>query len=161
MRIPLYVLAIKTLHMTPRKAVLIAKSYSKLHYNKFKINSGCLIQIEENAELFLDIGFINSDSKIQCYSKIEIGDRCFNAQNVFIRDNDGHELRYEGKRKKRNEIIIGNNVWLGTGCIILNGTIIGDNTIIDAGSVVNKEFPPNVLTDGNPTRVIKTDITWE
>ena len=49
------------------------------------------------------------------------------------------------KDKKREEntntffskpIIIGNNVWITTNCIILPGTEIGDNAIIGAGSVV-------------------------
>lgn len=144
----------------PRRTVLLTKKNSKVLYNKFKINSGCIIQVEENAELILGSGFINSDSKVQCYNYIEIGEKCFIAENVFIRDNDGHEINYEGKRVKKNEIIIGNNVWIGTGCVILSGATIVDNTVIAAGTEVNKKFPPNTLIGGNPAHVIKKHISW-
>ncbi len=50
---------------------------------------------------------------------------------------------------------IGNNVWIGGGCIILPGVTIGDNTTIGAGSVVTKSIPANVLAVGNPCRILK------
>ena len=48
---------------------------------------------------------------------------------------------------------IGENCWLGAGCIILPGVTIGDNTVIGAGSVVTKDIPANVVAFGNPCRV--------
>ena len=38
---------------------------------------------------------------------------------------------------------------------------IGDNSIIVAGSIVNKDIPKNCLAGGNPARIIKKNITWE
>ncbi len=35
------------------------------------------------------------------------------------------------------------------------GVIIGDNSIIGAGSVVTKDIPPNVVAVGNPCKIIK------
>lgn len=52
-------------------------------------------------------------------------------------------------------VIIGNNVWIGGGSIILPGVTIGDNTTIGAGSVVSKSIPSSVLAVGNPCKVIK------
>lgn len=52
-------------------------------------------------------------------------------------------------------IIIGNNVWIGTGAIILDGTIIGDNVVIGAGAVVTKSIESNAIAAGNPAKVIK------
>lgn len=52
-------------------------------------------------------------------------------------------------------VVIGNNVWIGGGSIILPGVTIGDNTTIGAGSVVTKSIPANVLAVGNPCRVIR------
>ena len=51
-------------------------------------------------------------------------------------------------------ITIGRNVWIGAGCVIVDGTIIGDNSIIAANSLVNRQFPPNSIIQGNPARVI-------
>ena len=50
---------------------------------------------------------------------------------------------------------IGNNVWIGTGAIILPGVSIGDNTVIGAGSVVTKDIPANVVAVGNPCKVLR------
>lgn len=52
-------------------------------------------------------------------------------------------------------VIIGNNVWIGGGSIILPGVTIGDNTTIGAGSVVTKDIPANTLAVGNPCKVIR------
>lgn len=49
---------------------------------------------------------------------------------------------------------IGRNVWIGANCTILDGAVIGDNSIVVAGSLVNRRFPPNVIIQGNPAKVI-------
>ena len=54
-----------------------------------------------------------------------------------------------------SEVIIGNNVWLGGGCIIRPGIKIGDNVTVGAGSVVTKDIPANVFAAGNPCKVIR------
>ncbi|MDR1738419.1 MAG: acyltransferase [Candidatus Symbiothrix sp.] len=53
-------------------------------------------------------------------------------------------------------INIGNNVYIGTNCIILPGVTIGDNVIIGAGSIVTKDIPSNTVYAGIPARFIKT-----
>ena len=51
-------------------------------------------------------------------------------------------------------IRIGRNVWIGANTVVLDGTVLGDNTIIVANSLVNRRFPPNVIIQGNPAKVI-------
>ena len=53
---------------------------------------------------------------------------------------------------QRERTVIGNNVWIGTGSIILFGVNIGDNAIISAGSVVNKDVQVNSFVGGNPAK---------
>lgn len=53
------------------------------------------------------------------------------------------------------EVVIGNNVWIGTRVIIMPGVTIGDNSIIGAGAVVTKSFPPNSILAGVPAIKIK------
>lgn len=50
-------------------------------------------------------------------------------------------------------IKIGDNVFIGVNCTILPNTIVGDNCIIGAGSVVRGRFPDNSVIIGNPARV--------
>lgn len=53
-------------------------------------------------------------------------------------------------------IRIGNNVYIGTGSVILPGVTIGNNVIIGAGSVVTKDIPSNTVYAGVPAKFIKT-----
>ena len=50
---------------------------------------------------------------------------------------------------------IGSDVWIGGGAIVLPGVEIGDRTVVGAGSVVNRDLPPDVFAAGNPCRVIR------
>ena len=52
-------------------------------------------------------------------------------------------------------VTIGNDVWIGSGALILPGVTIGDRTVIGAGSVVTKDIPSDVLAVGNPCRVLR------
>jgi acetyltransferase-like isoleucine patch superfamily enzyme len=56
---------------------------------------------------------------------------------------------------KAKPIIIKDNVWITMNAIILPGVIIGENSVIGAGSVVTKSVPPNTLVAGNPAKVIR------
>ena len=52
-------------------------------------------------------------------------------------------------------VIIGNNVWIGGGAIIMPGVTIGNSIVIGAGSVVTKDIPDNVIAYGNPCKVVR------
>ncbi|OBU29444.1 hypothetical protein AYY23_06655 [Photobacterium kishitanii] len=51
--------------------------------------------------------------------------------------------------------IIGNNVELSPGVVVLGNVSIGDNSIIGAGAIVVKSIPKNSIAVGNPAIVIK------
>lgn len=59
------------------------------------------------------------------------------------------------KYEAAQPIVIGDNVWLGGGAIILPGVTIGANSVIGAGAVVTRDIPPNVVAAGNPARVLR------
>jgi len=50
---------------------------------------------------------------------------------------------------------IGSSVWIGMNSLVLKGAVIGDNTIIAAGSTVTGEIPANCIAAGNPAIPIK------
>ncbi|EEU5811077.1 N-acetyltransferase, partial [Escherichia coli] len=52
-------------------------------------------------------------------------------------------------------IHIKKNASIGANATILPGIIIGENSIIGAGSVVTKDIPDNVIVAGNPAKIIR------
>lgn len=52
-------------------------------------------------------------------------------------------------------VLIKKNAWIGAGATILPGVTIGENAVVAAGAVVNKDVPANVIVGGVPARIIK------
>ena len=88
---------------------------------------------------------------------IYIGDHVMIGPNVTI-DTGTHpvcpELRERGVQYNL-PVIIGANVWIGAGAILLPGVRVGENSVIGAGSLVNKDIPANVVAVGSPCRVLR------
>lgn len=55
----------------------------------------------------------------------------------------------------KGDIVIGNDVWIGTGATILSGVKIGDGAVIATCAVVTKDIPDYAIAGGVPARVIK------
>ena len=77
----------------------------------------------------------------------KIGTNFSTYQNVTI----GRGKQING----RYTPIIGNNVVVYTGSVVVGGITIGDNVTIGAGSIVVKDIPSNCVVAGNPARVVK------
>jgi maltose O-acetyltransferase len=92
------------------------------------------------------------------HGKINIGNDCLIGPNVQLLT-ISHDMTPNSRLDKHNyvdDIVIGNNVWLGGGSIILAGVIIGDNAVIGAGSVVTKNVDEYSFYAGNPAHKIRT-----
>jgi virginiamycin A acetyltransferase len=57
--------------------------------------------------------------------------------------------------ESKGPITIGNDVWIGTQCVILSGSTIGDGAVIAANSVVTADIPPYAIAAGSPARVLR------
>lgn len=125
--------------------------------DKLIVYDGCRVNIKKNAYLNFKSGYMNSGVTINVKDKISIGEDCEIASGVVIRDNNSHSIN---KKRDYKEIVIGNHVWIGTNSVILPGTKLGNGVVVAAGSVVNKEFPDNVLIGGVPAKIIKENIEW-
>lgn len=90
---------------------------------------------------------------------ISIGDHVTLTDNVWFVTHDGGVWVFSEKEphiESFGKITIGNNVFIGINSVILPDTIIGDNSIIAAGSVVQGEFESNSIIAGIPAKVIST-----
>lgn len=138
------------------KNIILNSSNKSYHVNMFspvKIlcdKPNALINIGDNTRIH--------GSCIHAFEKIEIGNNCLIAANCQIIDSNGHALEKNKRFSSQgftSPIKIGNNVWIGTGCIILPGVSIGDGSIVAAGSVVTKSIPENCIYGGNPAKFIR------
>lgn len=91
--------------------------------------------------------------------KIIIGSNCLVGPNVIFRT---ASHRYRDKRvlirdqgHDIGDIVLGNDVWIGAGAILLGGISIGNGAVIGAGSVVTRNIPEFSVAVGVPARVIK------
>ncbi len=55
----------------------------------------------------------------------------------------------------KGDIVIADDVWIGSNSIILSGVCLGQGSIVAAGSVVTKDVPPYAIVGGVPAKVIK------
>ena len=95
---------------------------------------------------------------IACTNKIEIGSEVLVGEYTSIRDTT-HSYKPLGKSIKSNgdissPIKIGNDVWIGRGCIIMPGSVIGDGVIIGANSIVKGTLESYSVYAGAPLKFI-------
>ena len=92
---------------------------------------------------------------------IEFGNYILIAPNVSFIGRDDHRfdipMKYiwDSPRGDTHKTIIGNDVWIGQGVIILAGVRIGDGAVIAAGSLVNKDVGNCEIVGGNPCKFLK------
>lgn len=143
---------------------LSLSKYSKLGFgNGVTLGPGSNIILKEGAELMIgNNSYITSDTHIEVVNKIQIGNDCAISWGVTIIDDNHHTLIVNGLEKEsKKNVVIGNKVWIGCNVTILPGTIIGDNCVVAAGSVVKGTFNPNTLIAGNIATVIKENVVWK
>ncbi|TYO99021.1 maltose O-acetyltransferase [Geothermobacter ehrlichii] len=87
--------------------------------------------------------------------RIIIGSNVRIAPNVKFHA-AGHDYSDDNFVHTGDEIIVGDNVWIGAASIILPGVTIGNGAVIGAGSVVTKDVPENAIVAGVPARFVKS-----
>jgi acetyltransferase-like isoleucine patch superfamily enzyme len=72
--------------------------------------------------------------------------------NNYVFDEPGVHVEDQGTTSKG--VRIGSNVWIGAHCTILDGSVLGDDVVVVANSLVNRRFPAGAVVQGNPAKVI-------
>ena len=84
---------------------------------------------------------------------ISIGDNCSLSNGVLILAHDATTYKFTNGYARIGKVEIKDNCFIGSNVVILPGVTIGPNVLIAAGSVVNKDIPPNSCIAGIPARV--------
>ncbi|MDR3099096.1 MAG: sugar O-acetyltransferase [Paraburkholderia sp.] len=101
--------------------------------------------------------FINQNCTFYDLGGLDIADDVMIGPNVSI-ITSGHPIEPSRRRSGvvAKPVVIGRNVWIAAGAIIIGGVTVGENSVVAAGSVVTRDVPPNTLVAGNPARVIRS-----
>ena len=92
-----------------------------------------LVSIGDNTTISFDCAFVTHDAATRVIRNLPDGDR---------------------KTGLYGPIVVGKNCFIGCRTTILANVHIGDNSIIGAGSLVNRDIPANVVAAGNPCKII-------
>ena len=133
--------------------LMLGKAGRKIYFDygvyiKFPwlVHIGDRVSINRGVEFYSDYF---GNHRIVIGSDVRIAPNvCFHAA--------GHEISNLDYSHAGGQIVVGNEVWIGAGVIVLSGVTIGDRSVIGAGSVVTKDIPPDSVAVGMPARVIRT-----
>lgn len=118
--------------------------------NNFNVDYGYNVKIGKNFKSFFNLVLLDEN-------EIYIGDNVTFGPNVTIlcathpiEDiiSRNSELEYAKK------VFIGNDVWIKGNTVIAPGVKIGNNVIIENGSLINKNIPDNSYASGIPCKVL-------
>ena len=106
-----------------------------------KLGKGVFIN---HACSFLDLGGITIEDNVQIAPRVNI-------------TSENHPLDPANRKSlDLNQVVIKRNAWIGAGATILPGVTVGENAVVAAGAVVNKDVPDNTVVGGIPAKIIKT-----
>ncbi len=149
------------------KLHLLKKKYRKLNmHNLTSIKNFC--DISKVCVGKMTYGELNVVDWSPEDKKLYIGNYCSIATGVQFILGGEHKLhtistypfkvQIFGEEKEatcKGNIIIKDDVWIGTNAIICSGITIGQGAVIAAGAVVTKDVPPYSIVGGNPAKIIK------
>ena len=100
--------------------------------------------------------FANANCVFLDCAEIRIGDNFQAGPGVQLLTPE-HPLDAVARRGEETArpIVIGDDVWIGGGAIVLAGVTIGDRSVIGAGAVVARDVPSDAVVVGNPARIVR------
>lgn len=120
--------------------------------------------IKENVRLRFGVNIINATGE-----KVIIGSHCALAPYVTIVTNSHRstvgktqfQLSSSHENDISGDVVIEEDVWIGTNATILQGVTLGRGSIVGAGAVVTKNVPPYAVVAGVPAKVIAATFSKE
>ena len=113
---------------------------------------------DNGRNIFVGDNFLaNYNVTILDIAPVRIGNHVMIGPNTTI-STVFHPLSPAKRRQHTGQakpVTIGDDVWIGANCTILPGVTIGNNVVVAAGAVVNKDVPDNCVAGGVPAKIIK------
>lgn len=143
---------------------------------RIRVGSFCNLSVsilmEKDATIEIgDYVYWNGGGMARIVHGLKMGARCLLGPGVTLWDTDNHPLS-RGKRRAQAErvprglidpseagggpIVIGEDVWLCMGVLVLGGVSIGEGAVVAANSVVTRDVPPMTIVAGCPARIVGT-----
>ena len=120
--------------------------------------TGVLRELGEELEIGENVG-IAANAFIAVRGKVKIGSNTIIGPGVSIHSENHNfqelytPIRLQGATRKG--VTIGEDCWIGSKAVILDGVNIGNHVIVAAGAVVNKDVPDYAIVGGVPAKIIK------
>ena len=155
----------------PEAIVANNNAKGKIQIGKYTHIRGNLQTLGHGGEIIIgDYSYVGPNTSIWSGLKIWIGNRVLIGPNVCIFDTDIHPLDSNDRHRqfvdiitvgqpswvnlRDKEVIIEDDVWIGTNAIICSGVTIGQGAVVAAGSVVTKDVEPYSVVAGIPARKV-------
>ena len=126
-----------------------------------RIEGNCYIYAQYGEIIISKNGFIGFGSHLVAKKSIHIGQDSLISAYSIIRDANHETVKGSSINSQSydiEEIIIGDDVWLGVHTVITAGTIIGKGAVVGANAVVTKDVEPYTIVGGVPAKFIKKRV---
>ena len=139
--------------------------------DRTRIHAWTNFSVEENGVVEIGHDCVVIGAIFMCADRIVLGDRVVVSLRTLIADCDFHPLDPEVRRRDaiacapegdRSErppyetrpVVIGDDVQIGVGAVVLKGVEVGAGARIGAGTVVTADVSAGAVLEGNPGRVV-------
>lgn len=156
-----YLFFFKTLKVKVGKNVRIIGLPINIKIGKgTEIYDNCIFEFGHNSNFVIEGNTtLSYGVLISCRDRIKIGREVQIGEYTSIRDSThnytDNSIPIKMGQDILNEIEIGDDVWIGRGCIVMPGTIIENRVIVGANSVVKGKLSSNWIYAGVPAKPIK------
>ena len=120
---------------------------SGVHRVRLSVRHGARLEIGDDVRL--------NGCILSANSAVIVGDRARIGPWAHVMDGDFHSTADRAAAGALRPVIIEEDAWLTTRCMVLKGVTIGRGAVVAAGSVVTKDVEPYTVVAGVPARVVK------